>query len=183
MADQGWFEPILRDLLSQGDIFDALPFSSPALPFVHLSKGTGPKSSVIWTPTVPKNPLPQNQPNHALFAYRVAPAIVISHDCAIDKSSAGAARILFAPVAPLTVFDTATQEAIRRQAHLAAMLLPDAPGIGDAYIDLKAITPFPLELVTQRAKTASMTDLARDRLQRALVAFLVYRQKPPAATP
>jgi hypothetical protein len=179
VADQGWYETVLRDLLSQGDIFDSFPFSSPSLPLTHLSKGTG-KGGVIWTPSAPKNPLPQGHVNHALFAYRLAHAIVISHDCAIDKSSAGNARILFAPVAPLTVFDPATQEAIRRQAHLAAMLLPDVPGLGDSYIDLKAMTPFPLELVLQRTKVASLTDKARDRLQQALVAFLVYRQKPAA---
>ena len=182
MADQGWLETNLRPLLSQGDIFDRLPFSIPVLPITHLSKGTGRKNSVIWTPTILGQPLPQNQPNHALFAYRLAHGIVISHDCAIDKPSSNS-RILFAPVAPLTIFDVATQETIRRQAHLAAMLIPDVPSIGDAYIDLKAITPFPLELVAQRTKVASMTDAARDRLQQALIAFLVYRQRPPQAGP
>jgi hypothetical protein len=177
VAVQGWFESELRTLLSQGDVYDGLPFSSPVVPFTHLSKGTGKKNAVIWTPTDGAE-LSRHPPHHALFAYRVAHGIVISHDCAIDKP-ARTSRILFAPVASLTVFDTATQESIRQQAHLAAMLLPDVPGIGDAYVDLKAITPFPLETVLQRTKVASMTEPARDRLQLALVAFLVYRQKPP----
>ena len=178
MAAQGWFETELRTLLSQGDIYTDLPFGSPILPLTHLSKGTSKKNSAIWTPSVPNNPLPQYQTNHALFAYRVAHGIVVSHDCAIDKP-ARTSRILFAPVVTLTVLDTAAQETIRQQAHLAAMLLPDVPSVGDAYVDLKAITPFPLELILERTKIASLTDPARDRLQQALVAFLVYRQKPP----
>jgi hypothetical protein len=133
---------------------------------------------VIWTPTAPGAELSRHPPNHALFIYRVAHGVVISHDCAIDKPARNS-RILFAPVASLIAFDTATQESIRQQAHLAAMLLPDVPGIGDAYVDLKAITPIPLELVLQGTKVASMTDPARERLRQALVAFLVYRQMPP----
>jgi hypothetical protein len=174
VAIQGWLEPNLRSLLSQGDIFEGLPFSKPLMPLTPLVQGTGKGGKVIWSAGNP----PANQPNRALYEYRIGHGMVVSHDCAIDKPNAGS-RILFAPVASLLVHDVVTQDAVRRQAHLAAMLIPDVPGIGDAYADLRLITPFPYEFVAQITKIASLTDAARDRLQQALIAFFVYRQAPP----
>jgi hypothetical protein len=177
VAASEWLEPAFRAELSQGDIFDGLPFCTPIVPVTHLTKGQAKGNPVVWIPSKATQPLPQGQQNHALFAYRLGYGIIVSHDCAIDKPQKST-RILFAPVGPLANFDAVTQDAVRRQAHLGAMLLPDIPGIGDAYADLRVITPFPHEIVSSLAQVASLTDRARDRLQSALVAFFVFRERP-----
>jgi hypothetical protein len=174
-----WLESSFRAELSQGDIFAGLPFCTPSIPVIHLTKTQGKKESIVWTPSTPPTSPPQNQASHGLFAYRIGHGLVVSHDCAIDKPQKNT-RILFAPVAPLSNFDLQTQEVVRRQAHLGAMLLPDLPDIGDAYADLRLITPFPHEIVSSLHQVGSLTNAARDRLQQALVAFFVLRQKPPA---
>jgi hypothetical protein len=144
-----------------------------------LSKGSGKKNSVIWTPVPAVQPIPAAEIDHALYKYRITHGVVVLHDCAIDKPSRNA-RILFAPVIALMGLDSSVQETIRRQGHLTYMLVPDVPGLGDAYVDLRLITPIPMDLIDGATKVASMTDAARDRLQQALIAFLVYRQRPPA---
>jgi hypothetical protein len=121
--------------------------------------------------------MPRGQQNHALVAYRLGHGIVISHDCAIDKPNNNN-RVPYAPVASLETLDPVTQEAVRRQAHLAAMLLPEIPGIGDAYAELRLISPFPFELVSGLRRIASLTDAARARLHGAIVAFFVLRELP-----
>jgi hypothetical protein len=180
VTNQGWLETNLRTLLSQGDIYAGIPFGLPVAPLTHLAKGNGKKNAVIWTPTPPGQPVPAAETDHALFKYRIGHGVVVSHDCAIDKPSR-TSRILFAPVVPLTGLPQASQEVIRRQAHLANMLIPDVPALGDAYADLKLITPIPMDLIDAATKVASMTDPARDRLQQALIAFLVDRKRPLGA--
>jgi hypothetical protein len=177
VATSEWFEPAFRAELSQGDIFDGLPFCTPVVPVTHLTKGQAKGNPIIWIPSKKTQPLPQGQQNHGLFAYRLGYGIVVSHDCAIDKPQKNT-RILFAPVGPLSNFDPVTQDAVRRQAHLGVMLLPNVAGIGDAYADLRGITPFPDEMVSSLSQVASLTDGARDQLQRALVAFFVLRERP-----
>jgi hypothetical protein len=59
------------------------------------------------------------------------------------------------------------------------MHLPEAPGIGEAYVDFRSITAFRHETLTRVRQIASLTDIGRTRLGDALVAFFVLRQRPP----
>jgi hypothetical protein len=173
-----WFEPAFRAELSQGDIFYGLPFCTPVLPVVHLSLGQGKGGKAIWTPTAAPGSTRPDQKNHALVAYRLGYGIIVSHDCAIDKPNR-TGRILFAPVASIAVLDTLTQDAVRRQAHLSAMYLPDLAEVGEAYADLRLITPFPRDIIAELKQVASLSDAARRRLHQAIVAFFVRLELPP----
>jgi hypothetical protein len=172
VSETQWFEPAIRAELSQGDIFDGLPFCTPELPVVHLSPGTGRGAKPIWTPSDPATSFRPDQKNRALVAYRMGHGIVVSHDCAIDKPKRNG-RILFAPVVSIAVLDTLTQDVVRRQGHFSSMYLPGLPGLGDAYADLRLITPFPRDIVDELRQVASLTDAARTRLHQAIVAFFV----------
>jgi hypothetical protein len=177
VAASEWLAPALRPELSCGDIIDGVPFCTPQVPVVHLKKSSAKNLSVIWVPGTPPPSPPVGQTNYALFAYRVGHGIIVSHDCELEKPNR-TLRVLLAPVAPIEALDSATAAVVRNQAHLARMLLPSVPGLGDAYVDLRQITPMPLDLITERPRVASLTDAARHRLGLALIAFFVKREFP-----
>lgn len=178
MAGSQWLERALRSELSQGDIFEGLPFCTPAVPVTHLSKGQAKGAAVAWIPSAPPQSAPRHQPSYALVAYRIGCGIVVSHDCAIDKPNKNT-RVLCAPIAPITQLDPRTQDSVRQRGNFGLMHLPEVPGIGEAYADFRSITAFRHDILTQVRQVASLTDFGRGQLGDALVGFFVLRQRPP----
>lgn len=130
-----------------------------------------------WTESAPPAVPSQSQPDLTLVQYRVGHGIVVSHDCAIDKPNKNT-RVLFAPVASIAKLDPAIQATVREESNLGMMHLPEVPGIGEAYADLRSMSAFPFELVAELKRVASLTDFGRTKLGDALIAFFVMRELP-----
>jgi hypothetical protein len=119
---------------------------------------------------------------HFLGVGRVVPALVLSHSCELDKEDRGKRRVTVAPIAPISsVSDSAVQEAILAQSITASMPLPEIPGLGTCYADLRSMTTLDRRIVDAGKRLASMTPEAERRLQAQLVAFLVRLDLPPPA--
>lgn len=148
----------------------------PKEPFTHLKKGSAKNVDLIWVPSNGADTGPE-QPKYALAHYRVGHGVVVSHDCAIDKPNR-TTRFALAPLQPLSsMSDAKIQEQIRIQAHLALMYLPSNGFIPDSFVDLRLTSPFPRDMVVSFTRVASLSDEARERLQTAIVAFYVSRDR------
>jgi hypothetical protein len=180
----GWYAAALRADISQGDVFSGVPFSTPKEPLTHLTKGSAKNVSVMWIPSEGGD-VGVTQPKHCLAHYRMGHGIVVSHDCAIDKPNR-TTRFLFAPLSPLEALDPKVQDQVRNQAHLAYMYLPAIGEIPESCVDLRFICPLARDFVDSFKRVASLSDEGRERLQTAIVAFFVTRdrtQKKDVETP
>ena len=175
----GWYEATLRAELSQGDVFSGVPFTTLKEPLTHLTKGSTGKGALIWQPSVGADNS-SSTPKHCLAHYRIGCGIIVSHDCAIDKPNR-TTRFMFAPVHPLDNLPPSVQEAVRAQSHLAHMYLPAIGGMSESALDLRLMQPVPKDLVDSFTRVASLTDAGRERLQTALIAFFVNRDRTQTA--
>ena len=94
---------------------------------------------------------------------------VVSHDCDIDKEEK-LARVLVAQMARLDGLPEADRDAmVQRQTRRSKMPLPDVPGLGDYYADLRLISPVPLSFLGHDQRLASMSEAGGIRLRVQLV--------------
>ena len=178
MVGTEWWLPELRALVSQGDLIPDVPFTAITSPPIFLKFAEAKKGRDGWEQT--------DQPTHhkrtdrvpVLVAYRPKHGLILTRDCELDKIR-NTARILFAPVAPIDILDLRMQELILKQAHRASIPLPETPGLGICFADLRSISSIPASAVDLARRIASMTDPARLRVHSALVAFLLGRILAP----
>src|SRR5208337_817210 len=114
--------------LSQGDIIVGLPFwvplsSSPPLEKVTISGGR-----TVWAESQAVNP-DREGIFHLLGRARLAPGVVLTHDCEIDKKRRNK-RVQVAIVLPLDRLNASERAVIMAQGKYAHMVLPDIPEIG-----------------------------------------------------
>ena len=172
----GWWLESVRDLLSQGDVLESVTFSVGKFPLVTLQKRTLPGKATGWAEDT-------WSPNaegigHSLAEGRRLPALVVSHDCEMDKPKR---RVLVhvAPIVELRRLPTEEQEKVLSQQRPSLLPLQGMPPTnGEYFADLRAITPVDLRVVTASVRIASMTDDGRDRLQAQLISFWTYRKLP-----
>lgn len=161
--------------LSQGDILSQVIVGSSVSPLISLSKTTIKNSQQAWLPNSGWKP-DNNQYGHYLSKGKMIYALVMSHDCEIDKNSKGS-RILVSAVSPLDVVSNQeVRQAILEQRYFASMPLPGVPNIGDCYADLRTMTHLDRNLVDRSKRVASMTESARIRLQAQLIGFFTRRK-------
>ena len=177
MAD-GWWLPSQREKLSTGDVLSAVPFFTAILPPSYVRPGQLSGGAHGWHNSA--EPIPQKGTNriHALAAVKSIPALVLSYDCEIDKPHRKT-RVLLAPIAPIDGIPKAEdRDAVLHQRNLKYFPLPEIPGFGSCYADLRSMSSFPLEITEDVPVAASMTDAARERVASALVLFLLRRKLP-----
>ena len=178
MADAAsWWAPHLRSELSQGDVLSPVLIGAAQLPVVYLSKGPVLKGNVqTWTPPSVFAPNPGDGLGNFLGKGRVNHALIVSHDCEIDKPRRGS-RVLIVPVSPLTnVVDAVGRQAIIEQKRYASIPLPGLPSLGDCYADFRLLMWIDRKIIEDAGKrVASMTDEAVILLQARPVGFFTRK--------
>jgi hypothetical protein len=58
------------------------------------------------------------------------------------------------------------------------LVLPEVPGLGTYYADLRSLFTVDRTLIQEEMRIASMTDEAKDRLQNQIIAYFADRKRP-----
>jgi len=173
LAELAWWAETLQNDLTQGDIVSAFPIALLPKPLKYLKKmSTLGQGKTGWL-EVSDPFLDENDQTYYLAKGRVIQGIIVSHSCDIDKN---ARRILVAPIAKIESLQENHREAVVNQTNIRLMALPNVPGLGDAYADLRSITAVPAELIHELKRNASMTDQALLLLQTRLIEFFTRKQ-------
>jgi hypothetical protein len=150
-----------------------------SVPVTHLKYTSLRDSKAGWAET--PNPVVRktDQKKYLLAQGEVRPALVLSHDCDLDKPRSNP-RVLVAPIGLMSILEPGTQITILEQRHLALLPLPALGTLGDCFADLRLVTVVPRDVVLEANRIASLTDEGRERLQVQISRFL-FRREPPAA--
>lgn len=99
------------------------------------------------------------------------PAMLISHECDVDKSNN--AHALLAVVRPASDLNPGSVPNMRSGKMYNAFYLPDPPGLpaGDWYMDCRFITVVEIALLDPARRIASLDDAHREALQGKLKQF------------
>ena len=122
--------------LSQGDVLADVGFARIAIPPVSLKKTTGKGGHEVWTPQAAW-PSTGQKPVDCLASGNIAPALVVTHSCELDKP-AKRGLVLVAPIRLASALQDGQREAILARQKIAFVPLPALPGFGDCYADLRA---------------------------------------------
>lgn len=171
MADESWWADKVHESLSQGDIIAELPFLLPTSPVKYLRHETLSKGRSGWSESTDPVKLKDGRVQ-IIGLGRLQPAIVLSHDCELDKKRE-TPRVILAAVSPISSVAAAAQAVILQQGHRAYMPLPDIPGMGTCMVNFRAVVALDRALVEKSARIASMTEETKKRLQAQLVEFFL----------
>ena len=168
-----WWTTEPRPELSQGDLVEVAPFLQVTQPLTPLAKVSCSGKVEHWNPLEP-----EELKEHVLAKCKTTCAIVISHDCEIDKPKKKQ-RILIAAAAPFErLSDHKAAEAVRKGEHRAFMYLPNPPTLTqDHYLDLRTISAVAIEFLQASRRLASLSDSGRTRLGAQLLAFLIRKDE------
>ena len=161
----------LRPELSQGDLLSPVPVGSVAAPERHLKRGATQKHGVLtWQETGVWHPEPDGR-GLFLALGRKLNAVVLSHDCEIDKEK----RLLVAPVLPMDTITGDALEAVRNGKRYPFMPLPEIPDVlTESYVDLRGTCFVERELIDDASRLCSMSDDGVERLQAQLIAYFTH---------
>lgn len=173
MTSSWWAELLPDAALDQGDIFKDIPFLLPPLEFKGLDHANLKGNAPGFRP-VP-NPKPDAD-GRAMFLAQgpVTFGMLLNHGCDIDKA-AKKQKLLLALVQPVERLNEANRDSLRSARTIAIMYLPDAPGVGEAYLDFRIVTNLTREFLGRKDRVGTMTDGARARLQVQLIKFFTRR--------
>ena len=163
-----WWAEQLQGKLSQGDIVADLPIFHATLPVRHLKKTTYKNNTSGWVES-------DDPKGDFLATGKQSSAIVISHSCDLDKRKG---RVIVAPIASIASVPDEHRQKILEQKHYALMPLPDIPGIGTYFADLRSISVLHREIVESNRRIASMSEIATKRLQIQIIAFFTRLELP-----
>jgi len=160
----------LKTELSQGDLISPQPIVSATTPEKLLKRGATQKRNVqTWEETT--DWLPQKDGRgHFLASGRKLNAIVLSHDCEIDKDKK---VLLVAPVLPISTIDDAHRDIVRNRKRYPFMPVPEIENIiPESYIDLRGICFLERDFINQATRLCSMSETGREDLRFQLIAFI-----------
>lgn len=166
-----WWEPNVKPDLSQGDVVLSLPFWVPLPADPPLEKVTLKGGRTVWNEAQSAS-LDENGIFHLLGRARLAPGIVLTHDCEIDKKRKNN-RIQVAILLTLDRLNASERAVVMGQGKYAHMVLPDIPVIGTRYVDFQVQVTLDRRVIDARPRTASMSDQAVQRLRAQLVAYFL----------
>lgn len=181
MSSEWWLNK-LGDELDQGDVLVNVPFLAPRAPTTYIKPKTLKNNVPGWEETAKATLHPREQ-RSCVTAYEVlSHGVMLSHGCEIDKPknegrSTENQRLLVVAVRPIGSLPEDQRDDVRNQARLSMMMLPNVPGVGDAYADLRLICPLPRPVIDKCDRLASMTPAAKIRLHAQITAFL-FRTAP-----
>jgi hypothetical protein len=175
-----WAEKLNPLGLSQGDIVTPLPIGTTHAPITFMGRNTWPRQ----VGGVERKYLPQEDAlvefpgdTSGLFLARgrVVHSIVISHSCEIDDKPDRRGRVVVAQIAALGPLEEKVRNNILVGERRAFMPLPDIPGLGDYYADLRNTSYLDRKIIGDRI--VSMNDEGVMYLQMHVIAFF-SRLKP-----
>ncbi len=168
-----WWRPALNpEGLSQGDILSGILVGSPNEPKAFLGRDKWSNRGREYWPQVPELDTYRTD-GTGLYVSRGKRCygLVLSHSCEIDKNK-DRGRVLVALVSPIEqVSDVKVREGILAQKRRAFMPLPDVPGVGTCYADLRQINFVAQNSLSENDRMASISDDGLVRLHAQLVAF------------
>ena len=168
MSSDWWRPHLNEDGLSQGDVVGAVPFVNSVAPPAMLKKATGKGGAETWVPTA--DPPKKSANPYYLSEGREALALVVSHGCELDEETARP-RVLVAPVRGVHTLSETARERLLEQQSRRMVPLPDLPGHGTCFADLRLIMSISRELIPDESRLASMSETGVKRLQVQLAVF------------
>jgi hypothetical protein len=180
-----YVEPELGDY-RQGDIFQPtlhIMRSTPGFQVVRKisAKGVSSARSVHESTDPPKGGFKWDSREEVLADGQLGMCIVLTHDCEIENDDSKGHRLvgLMRPLANLSETD---KEIVATGQHFGRLYLPSWPegGLPESYVDLRRVTTLRHSALVEQERVASLTDWAREVLQRAVIRFLteMYRSSP-----
>ena len=168
MADQQWWTPKLHPDLSQGDVISDSHLLVAMHPTEYVKrsggKASGWEKSEAWVAS-------NDGLGHAVARGRITRAIVLTHSCELDKP-AGRKRVLVAAVFDAASMTEAERAQVFGQKRFSRLPLPQVPGVGDCYVDLRLMMTIDRRSIEEKHRIAGMTDDGVQRLKLQLVGFL-----------
>lgn len=167
-----FFEPALRERISQGDIFSFTPCATIKTPVDVLSTSEyirGKRRAYPYTTWDETSALDEVKGTSTLSATR---AILLTHDCEVDND------VRYRLVAPLRVLGqlpAATQEGVRENRDYRFFHIPPNGGEPEAYVDFRRLTTVAPALIPEQKRLASISDEAKKALCLALLLFFTRR--------
>jgi hypothetical protein len=174
-----WWQTGLKPRLSQGDILADVPFCLPVSPIAPLRETQLKGGRVAWEASS-RGALTRLKA-HTLATHVDRYALVVSHDCELDKPKPN--PVLVAPVLPIHTLTPDMQAKVLSQDSRSALPLPEVPGIGTMYAELRYVTALPNEFARAARRVASMGPEGKARLSAQLVLFLLRLRIPEDALP
>jgi hypothetical protein len=160
--------------LSQGDLFDLVP-SVYVHDLGYMSKTDTSKYRLL-------RHRPESfklEVEHAATAMAIRrPAIVLTHDCEIDKPHSRS-TVLMALVRAIDGVPEAHREGFRDYTRHRAFFLPETPYLeGESYADLRAVTTVRRDVLETLKRPASISEDGRRMLREQLFRFFTRRFLP-----
>ena len=173
MSGQGWWLGAPNPQLEQGDVFGDIPFIFTVAPIQPLIGETIKGNRQVWAPRPVTDQVGGSSSSYLSNGRRSA-GLLLNHGCDIDKGHNR--RLSFAAVGPISALPKEHQGPVITQQTAAMLYLPDLPGIGDAYADLRILACVPSELAERDKRVASMSPEAIVRLQAQIVTFFLRKE-------
>jgi hypothetical protein len=165
-----WWSAAPEPDLSQGDVIRDVPVAVVFHPLAQLTLASV-KGGQAWTPSATWQPNTKDNGVGSLLARgRVVPVLVVTHSCQLDKGESKE-RVIVAPIYPLSATRPDEQSIILAQRRISKMPLPDVPGLGPSYADLRMITAVDRSFLPTANRLAQLTTDGCDRLHAQLVGF------------
>jgi hypothetical protein len=161
-----WWAERLQEKLSQGDVVQDVAQGILVEPPTHLRFATMAKGANGWAES--DVAVKRNNRFHFLAGGHQGLAVVLSYDCEIDK---GQSRVTVAPLHPISSLPAEIQSQVLEQRIWALAPLPDVPGLGTFYADLRSITAAGRATVDGCQRIASMKPDAVRLLQARIIGF------------
>lgn len=163
-----WLEQLETDL-SQGDICAEVPVAPTVFALTKLRKGTYRGVGEAYKPD-PECPPDGNRRFQLLGRGPVTHVVVLSHSCELDKNESKGV-VTIAQVLSTGHLGDSQRDSIFRRERLAFMPLPDIPGLGDCYADLRTTTGVLRSHLATRI--ASMAPDGRSILRQSFLGFFL----------
>ena len=161
----------LKAELSQGDLLSPIPFAATTAPERMLKRGATLRHDVqTWQETSVWKPDADGR-GYILASGRRVHAIVLSHDCEIDKEK----RVLIAPVLSIATVTGDALEAVRNGKRYPFLHLPEIPQkLVESYLDLRGICFVERKVVDNVERLASMSEDGVERLHAQIIGFFTH---------
>lgn len=168
-----------RAEISQGDILELLPHLSLNRPLLALSK----EAETIFKALGEPHPQFNDKDGQDVIAScRRGKAILINHDCEVDKAQVK--KWLICPVVPASRLKPETQEILKRNRIYAMFHLPKYPEVlVESFVDFNHITTLDAEYVKDAKRLVSLSDTGRRALYVQFIRWLTRWELREIACP
>lgn len=151
-----------RSEICQGDILELLPHISLDYPLFALSR-TGDTETVFSATGEPYAGFNDKDGQRVIATCRRSKAILISHDCEIDKPQVK--KWLICPVVPMDRLQPRNHDLLKRNRIFSMLYLPRLDQmIPDSFVDFNQVTTLDSEFIKSGKRIVSLSDIGRRAL-------------------